>query len=115
MDINKFTALVAARKREINHIMEAGSGTRSAVELDQSRVGRLARMDAIQMQQMNLESERRWIRELAALDAVLERIECGKFGICNRCGDEIDPRRLEIDVCATLCIGCANIEEKGTL
>ena len=115
LDIDKFVRLIDARKREIEEFIDSGAASGKAVELDQSRVGRLTRMDAIQQQQMTLESRRRWHRELAALDAVSERIQEGEFGLCSRCGEDIDPRRLEIDLCATLCIECAKRGEQDAL
>ncbi|MDE0071412.1 MAG: TraR/DksA C4-type zinc finger protein [Caldilineaceae bacterium] len=53
----------------------------------------------------------------AALIAVLERrqqdiehalrvIEMGQYGICERCGGQISPARLEVKPDATLCMNC---------
>lgn len=41
---------------------------------------------------------------LAQVNAALERLDDGTYGICARCGKEIDPRRLERLPYATLCI-----------
>ncbi len=82
------------------------------VELDQTKVGRLSRMDAIQIQQMGLASERRRKNELNALDAALKRIELGEYGLCNQCDNEINPKRLEIYPAVTLCIQCASALEE---
>lgn len=41
---------------------------------------------------------------LAQVNAALERLDKGSYGICARCGKEIDPRRLERLPYATLCI-----------
>lgn len=77
------------------------------VELDQSRQGRLSRIDALQAQEMARESARRHRRELARVSAALERVEAGEYGDCVACGEEIDPRRLDIDPAAARCIDCA--------
>ena len=42
---------------------------------------------------------------LAEIDAALQRIESGTFGVCERCGQPIDVDRLEALPWATLCIG----------
>lgn len=53
----------------------------------------------------------------AALIVVLERrqqdmehalrvIEAGRYGICERCGEEIEPARLEVKPDATMCANC---------
>ena len=69
---------------------------RKPVELEQTQQGRLSRMDAIQMQEMALEQERRRELELIRINAALQRIGEGEFGFCNRCGKQIKTKRLEI-------------------
>jgi DnaK suppressor protein len=44
------------------------------------------------------------IREL---EAVLKRIEAGKFGICEKCGRSIEDERLSANPTVTLCSACA--------
>jgi DnaK suppressor protein len=44
---------------------------------------------------------------LAEIDAALQRIEDGTYGICSNCGKSISPERLEALPWATLCIDCA--------
>lgn len=77
------------------------------VSLDQTRVGRLSRMDAMQMQQMALESSRRRQQQLVKIESAFGRIDTEEYGYCLRCGAEIDVRRLHIDPTNTLCIKCA--------
>lgn len=43
---------------------------------------------------------------LAQVTDALERFEQGSYGICERCGVEIDPARLEALPYATLCLRC---------
>ena len=43
---------------------------------------------------------------LAQVTDALERFEQGSYGICERCGIEIDPARLEALPYATLCLRC---------
>jgi DnaK suppressor protein len=80
---------------------------RKPVALDQSMVGRLSRMDAIQNQSMALEAERRRAIEITRIDAALQRIEEGEFGYCAVCGEDIEPKRLEHDPPVPACIACA--------
>jgi DnaK suppressor protein len=77
------------------------------VELDQTSVGRLSRMDALQGQAMSQERDRRRQIELQKIAAALRRIERGDYGDCLRCGEAIAIRRLEFDPAAPLCIDCA--------
>ncbi len=77
------------------------------VVLDQSSVGRLSRMDAMQGQQMALQASRR--REIhAAIEGSLRRIELGTFGNCFCCEEEIPFPRLEADPTNTRCVKCAD-------
>lgn len=83
----------------------------SAIELDQSRVGRLSRMDAMQGHELSLEARRRSLADIKRIDAALLKIEQGEFGECEECGEPIAPARLEIDPAAKLCIDCARALE----
>mgnify|MGYP000247623093 CR=1 FL=1 len=80
------------------------------VMLDQSSVGRLSRMDAMQGQQMALEASRR--REMMAekIEGSLRRVESEEFGTCFYCEEEIDFKRLEADPTNTRCLKCAASE-----
>lgn len=80
--------------------------TTEPVELDQAKVGRLSRMDAMQAQQMALETSRRRQRQLARIDGALHRVESGDYGWCFVCHQEIDVRRLAVDPTSTRCIKC---------
>lgn len=77
------------------------------VELDQTRQGRLSRMDALQMQAMARAEQQRVELQRKRIAAALQRIERGVFGDCARCGEPIAPARLEVDPAAPLCTGCA--------
>lgn len=78
----------------------------ATVVLDQTSVGRLSRMDAMQGQQMALESERRRKEQLLQIKSALKRIETGDFGYCSVCENEIAIGRLNIVPTATRCVDC---------
>jgi DnaK suppressor protein len=100
-------ARLHARRAELHEAAAAHQDSRRPVQLDQTRIGRLSRMDAIQEQAMAIELERRRELELARLDAALERLAEGGYGECVTCGEPIEPRRLELDPAIALCFGCA--------
>jgi len=81
------------------------------VELDQSKVGRLSRMDAMQAQAMAKASAERRKVMLVKIVAALARIDDDVFGYCLACDEPINPKRLELDPTATLCIACAEKAE----
>ena len=82
-------------------------GDRAPVELDQTSVGRLSRVDAMQQQAMAAAQARRRAARMRALEAALRRLETDEFGWCEACGEPIPEGRLVIDPCATRCVACA--------
>jgi DnaK suppressor protein len=50
--------------------------------------------------------------KLEGVVAALRSIEKGKYGICERCGKDINPERLEVRPDATMCINCQAEVEK---
>jgi DnaK suppressor protein len=107
-EINHFRKLLLQEEEELLALKEKGRESTLAVELDQSSVGRLSRMDAMQSQAMALENQRRRELQLTRIKAALERIEQDKYGYCASCDEEIDRRRLEFDPAAPFCVECAN-------
>jgi DnaK suppressor protein len=87
------------------------SGDEAPVELDQARMGRLSRMDALQIQAMSKETGRRRRQLLRDVDLALERLERGEYGLCRECGEAIAEARLDIQPAARLCIDCAAAQE----
>ncbi|NOX73515.1 MAG: hypothetical protein GXP03_07815 [Alphaproteobacteria bacterium] len=64
-------------------------------------------MDAMQQQAMANAIHQRRQNERIRLKAALKRMEEGEYGYCLDCGEDISPRRLELDPTAALCITCA--------
>ena len=50
---------------------------------------------------------------ISEIDAALQRIEDGTYGVCASCGREIPPARLEANPWASLCIDCKRKAEGG--
>jgi len=51
-------------------------------------------------------------RLLKKIEDAIERVEQGTLGICDRCGNEIDIRRLEARPVTTMCIECKIQQEE---
>jgi len=54
--------------------------------------------------------ERRLIRKI---QAAIQRLEDGTYGICEECGEEISIPRLKARPVTRLCISCKNKQEEG--
>jgi DnaK suppressor protein len=107
VDVSAMRARLEALQKEIESLVESSADARKTVELDQSSVGRLSRMDALQGQAMALEAQRRRQNQLIRIRAALQRISDGEYGYCASCGEPIRAARLELDPTAAACINCA--------
>jgi RNA polymerase-binding protein DksA len=78
---------------EVEHPHVAhGAQTAAATEVSESQRG----------QQLREREEQR----LVQIEAALQRIEDGSFGLCSSCGKRVNPERLEALPWATDCIDC---------
>jgi DnaK suppressor protein len=77
------------------------------VTLDQTSVGRLSRIDAIQNQSLAQGMQERERQKLAFLQAALRRLDEGTYGICTGCGEPILPERLAFFPEIPTCVQCA--------
>ena len=108
IDLEAARALLQARRDELMRLASSTAEDSAPVELDQTRVGRLSRMDALQGQAMAQETARRREVELQRIDAALARVDAGDYGYCVRCDEEIAPARLKIDPATPTCVDCAS-------
>lgn len=84
----------------------AAADERRPVALDQQSVGRLSRMDAMQVQAMANAVETRRQSRAAQIKAALRRLDDDEYGYCVGCGEEIQPKRLETDLTIARCVNC---------
>ena len=87
---------------------QLGQAATDTVILDQSSVGRVSRVDAMQSQSMAIETTRLRQQQLRQIVTALALIESGDYGFCVGCDAEIDPKRLAIDPAVTYCVPCAS-------
>ncbi|PKM01441.1 MAG: conjugal transfer protein TraR [Gammaproteobacteria bacterium HGW-Gammaproteobacteria-6] len=109
--LQAFRQQLLALKQELGATEATANEAAKPVELDQTSVGRLSRMDAMQGQAMAMAVQQRRAHSLRKIDAALARIESGDYGFCSHCDEAINPRRLEVDPTTTLCIACAEKSE----
>lgn len=51
-------------------------------------------------------------QELEAIEEALLRLEGGTYGLCESCGQPIEPRRLEVMPETPFCRSCMSLKEK---
>ena len=99
-------------QQELQGLQGTGDAAAGVVELDQTSVGRLSRMDALQGQAMSKETGRRRQLEMQKIAVALRRLDSGDYGYCLSCDEPVARERLALDPGATLCIDCANKKEQ---
>lgn len=104
-DIDRFKKLLQDRRTEI---MAAAEATREGG----MGVGQEDLPDEVDLastesdQTLNLRLRDRELVLLKKIDKTLAKMNEGEFGVCERCGEEIEIRRLEARPVAELCIRC---------
>ena len=111
VDLDHARVELTQLRDELRNLSALSAESRDPVTLDQQSVGRLSRMDAMQVQAMAQEAERRRGRDLIRVQEALKRLDDGEYGYCAECDEDIAPKRLEVDPAAALCIKCASRSE----
>jgi len=107
LDLDAMKARLELERASLLEVSDSAAEERRPVELDQQSVGRLSRMDALQVQAMAQAVEARRRARLQRIDAALKRLESGDYGYCLSCDEDIPVKRLEVDPATDRCIDCS--------
>lgn len=107
-ELEQFRTILLSLQSDLLADSSSAQEAAKPVEVDQTTIGRVSRMDAMQDQAMAQASQQRRQIQLQRIQSALQRIERGEFGWCMKCGEEIVKKRLEVDPTAPLCIVCAD-------
>lgn len=105
---NAFGPLIEAELSELCGLRAASKGDRAPIELDQQSIGRVSRIDSLQVQAMSNAAEARRQIRTRTLEAALARLDSDEYGYCADCANFIGMPRLKIDPAAIRCIDCAH-------
>lgn len=111
-DLTTFKQLLLSRREELLPVQKGHEKAAETVELDQSKVGRISRMDALQQQAMSAAVGQRARLELTAIESALRRIGNDEYGYCVTCGEDIAEKRLQANPSVATCIRCAQNAER---
>jgi len=94
---------------QLTILLSDEAGLADTVDLDQSRMGRVSRINAIQQQKMAQATLRRHRQRLGRVEAAIERHDDDpeEYGPCFRCGEPIGYRRLKAFPDVVVCVGCS--------
>ncbi len=107
LDLNALRQTLEQERHDLLATSAAAANGRRPVELDQQSVGRLSRMDAMQLQAMAQAVDSRRQGRLQRIEGALQRLDDGDYGDCADCGEDIPAKRLAIDPTIALCVTCA--------
>ena len=107
IDLKYYKQRLKERLEAIIAAQESQRKEAAPVALDQGRVGRLTRMDAMQQKAMSQAAARLADLERQRIQSALGRMQSGDYGYCIICDEEIAEGRLEFDPSILTCISCA--------
>jgi DnaK suppressor protein len=107
LDLEDIRRTLEAELENLRAMSDSSSDERRPVELDQQSVGRLSRMDAMQVQAMAQAVDSRRRGRAQRIAAALQRLDEGEYGYCVACGEPIPAKRLAIDLTTARCVACA--------
>jgi len=104
-------SLLQSKKAKLEQqLLEAEAAT-GVVTLDQSSVGRVSRMDAMQQQSMAVSTRAKAEASLRKTLKALLRMNAGDFGYCDQCDEPIQFKRLNVQPEASHCLKCQDQQE----
>lgn len=99
-------ALLQAALARVQDEQRLAADNARPVVLDQTSVGRLSRMDALQQQAMAQAALQRLAQQQRRVEAALARLAQGRYGWCCACDATIEPTRLRHDPAVPFCRDC---------
>ncbi|MEQ8954820.1 MAG: TraR/DksA family transcriptional regulator [Gammaproteobacteria bacterium] len=102
----KLQSRLETLRDKLQQQLQLSAAATGVVELDQTLVGRVSRVDALQQQSMALSTMRKIEHRLARVQQALARAADGDYGYCQRCDEAIELARLEAQPESALCLQC---------
>ena len=105
-ELNALADRLIALYQSIEQNLAMARENAATVTLDQSSVGRLSRMDAMQQQAMASVQRERLLVQQRRLTAAIQRKDAGTLGTCCQCELTIPIERLMSDPATPFCTDC---------
>ena len=103
--VNLRAHLEQEREVLVNQLAELGFGDAGGLHYDSN----FADSSQVTAERGEAEALASSLREtLNEVEHALEKIDAGNYGVCEGCGQPINPARLEAKPAARLCIDCAS-------
>ena len=107
MNLEQLRDRILAEEKETCEAIQQAQQSAAPVELDQSSIGRVSRIDALQQQALAQRLMERLVIRKRKVEAALARLDSGTYGKCCSCHDDLEPERLNADPAVVFCQECA--------
>ncbi len=111
-EVEELHQILLQLRIELKEFVDKSEGGTKPVELDQCTVGRLSRIDSIQMQQMAKANREQHQMRLKQITQALRRIDDDDYGYCRRCEEPIGYPRLKARPESPFCLSCQGASEQ---
>lgn len=101
-ELNKFKSLLEKTKTDLEAKLSDLTKTDFGDDIDSLE----EESDETEEMATNISLTETFRERLVNIDAALEKIKNGKYGICENCGEEISKELLEVDPESKLCKNC---------
>ena len=115
LNLGQITALAVDLEQlssDLREQIELAKPAASTVVLDQSKVGRISRMDAMQQQHMADSTLQHAKKRLKLVSKALNKMFEDEYGFCELCDEMIAFARLQVNPEAQLCLKCQSQQEQ---
>jgi len=107
INVDEYRRRIEAELLAVEQALAQADAAAATVMLDQSSVGRLSRMDAMQQQAVAAGLRGRLASQKLKLKSALDRVKAGAYGLCCQCETELDADHLDSDPAAVFCADCS--------
>ncbi|PCJ23253.1 MAG: hypothetical protein COA96_12335 [SAR86 cluster bacterium] len=98
--------------KELKQHLNISKAAAGIVTLDQTTVGRVSRVDAMQQQSMAASTREMATQRLKKVTLALKSLENDCYGYCSGCDEEIALNRLLAQPEANLCLSCQDKHDR---
>ncbi len=105
-------SLLLSARQKLERQLEIAESATQVVVLDQTSVGRVSRMDAMQQQSMAVSTRTKATKSLGKVTSALHRLENNDYGFCNNCNENIELDRLMVQPEANFCLKCQDQHDR---
>lgn len=111
-NLQQLRSLLLHSKDELEQQLNIGKMATEVVKLDQTTVGRVSRVDAMQQQSMAVSTRAMASKRLIKVKQALNNLDDECYGYCERCDEEIPVKRLLAQPEANLCLVCQDKQDR---